>query len=254
MCRPWNYPYQSYRGFITGEISGWVALTIAHDPFYQTLFSSAKILLDHAYRFTDNLWNRNAYRQRNVFLYPPQDSNVCDSANDAVKGDGVCGLNGNTKIFEADQVATTCSDGDIEGPYQGFSTYTQLVGADNALLYQVFAPVSLLASYGIDATEDRLFQSQLTTITKHPSSGEVYRTRTAQSFDAFAFVGESTSASYYRERKVTESEFYTELKNTITEYGILNSDLCKWDSYGQNVTATGSFDACISHLEESFDL
>ena len=179
---------------------------------------------------------------------------MCDSTNDAVVGDGVCGVNGNTKIFEADQVATTCSDGGIEGPYQGFSTNTQLVGADNALLYQVFAPVSLLASFGIDATEDRSFQSQLTTITKHPSSGEVYRTRTAQSFDAFAFVGESTSASYYRERKVTESEFYTELKNTITEYGILNSDLCKWDSYGQNVTATGSFDACISHLEESFDL
>jgi hypothetical protein len=179
---------------------------------------------------------------------------VCDSTNDAVVGDGVCGVNGNTKIFEADQVATTCSDGGIEGPYQGFSTNTQLVGADNALLYQVFAPVSLLASFGIDATEDRLFQSQLTTITKNPSSGEVYRTRTAQSFDAFAFVGESTSASYYRERKVTESEFYTELKNTITAYGILDSDLCKWDSNNQNVTTTGSIDACISHLEESFEL
>ena len=128
MCRPWNYPYQSYRGFITGEIAGWVALTIAHDPFYQTLFSSAKNLLDHANHFSDNLWNINAYRQRNVFLYPPQDSNVCDSANDAVKGDGVCGVNGNTKIFEADQVATTCSGGGIEGPYQGLSTYSACWG------------------------------------------------------------------------------------------------------------------------------
>jgi len=122
------------------------------------------------------------------------------------------------------------------------------------LLYQVFAPASLLASFGIDATEDRLFQSQLTTITKNPSTGQVYRTRTAQSFDAFVFVGETTSASYYRERKVTESEFYTELNETITEYGILDNDLCKWDSNNRNVTTTGSIDACISHLEESFEL
>merc|ERR1719343_115535 len=34
----WNYKYDAYKGFITGEVSG------------------------------------NAYRQRNVFLYPPQDA------------------------------------------------------------------------------------------------------------------------------------------------------------------------------------
>ena len=194
--------------------------------------------------------NRNAYRQRNVFLYPKQDSAVCNdyvtnNATISVVGDGTCGTNGNTKVFAADQVATTCSDGGIEGPYQGLSTYTQLVGADNALLYQVFFP---------SATEDRLYQSQLTTITENPLTGQMYRTRTAQGFDVFTMPGESTFASYYRERKVNSSDFYLELNKTIAEYNILPSDLCQWDSFGKNVSITGSLDNCIVHLEESFKL
>jgi len=84
---------------------------------------------------------------------------------------------------------------------------------DNALLYQGFDPASLLASFGIDATEDRLFQSQLTTITKK-STEQVYR-KDRSSFDAFVFVGETTSVSSYRERKVTESKFYTKLKKRL---------------------------------------
>ncbi|OEU23034.1 hypothetical protein FRACYDRAFT_259284 [Fragilariopsis cylindrus CCMP1102] len=160
----WPYPYQSYKGFITGEISG------------------------------------NAYRQRNVFLYPKLDSAVCNdyvtnNATISVVGDGTCGINGNTKVFEADQIATTCSDGGIEGPYQGLSTYTQLVGSDNALLYQVFFPSALLNKYGVPATEDRLYQSQLTTITENPSTGQMYRTRTAQGFNVI--TGETSFASYY---------------------------------------------------------
>jgi len=100
----------------------------------------------------------------------------------------VCGTNGNMKVFEAYQSPTTCSlneelKGDIEGPFGSLSyTYTQLVGRDNALLYQVYIPK---ATFGI--TEDRIIQSQLTTITKvsDSSTGEtvVHRTRTAQGFD-----------------------------------------------------------------------
>jgi hypothetical protein len=89
----WNYPYKGYKGFITGNVQG------------------------------------NAYRQRNVFMYPPQDIAKCPFQNSTGKMDGsepvgvgVCGMNGNMKVFEADQHATTCStnpelQGDIEGPY-----------------------------------------------------------------------------------------------------------------------------------------
>lgn len=102
--------------------------------------------------------------------------------------------------------------------------------------------------------EDVLLQSQLTTITASPD-GQVYRTRTAQGFDAFVAVGQTTSASYYRERKVTEEEFYAELESTIADYNIREEDLCVWDNTNSAIGGVvGSFDACKEHLEESFAL
>ena len=220
-----------------------------------------------------------------------------------VVGDGECGINGNTKIFQAgeyllswhdhadtttkpgapwwcvgtmsssfsniiisrqtthkklsDQSATTCSlnpelGGDIEGPYISgpfeLPTFTQLVGDDNSLLYQVFVP-------SFTGGEDALLQSQLTTITKNPADGQVYRTRTAQGFDAFVNVGMSTYASYYRERKVTRDEFYAALESATVEYNVRDEDLCIWDNNGNNIPgAVGSLETCEAHLEESFAL
>jgi len=171
-----------------------------------------------------------------------------------VVGDGECGTNGNTKVFQADQAATTCADGDIEGLYiQGpFSlpTKTQLVGKDNALLYQVFIPGAMVGK-----DEDVLLQSQLTTITASGPDGQIYRTRTAQGFDAFVLVGESTSTSYYRERKVSKEEFYAALETTIADYNIREEDLCVWDSQNNAIAGVvGSLEACKEHLEESFTL
>jgi hypothetical protein len=218
---------------------------------------------NYAYQFLHSaapveIYNRNSYRQRNVFLYPPQVASVCAATKDAVQGDGECGTNGNTKIFMADQSATTCSTneelaGDIEGPFiQGsFSlpTKTQLVGQDNALLYQVFIPGAI-----VGAEEDRLLQSQLTTITESPD-GQIYRTRTAQGFDAFVNVGVTTSVSYYRERKVNKTEFYIALESAIVQYNINTDDLCKWDSSSNAIAnVIGSFDTCKDHLEQSFAL
>mmetsp|Transcript_20857 Transcript_20857/g.31317 ORF Transcript_20857/g.31317 Transcript_20857/m.31317 type:complete len:217 (+) Transcript_20857:620-1270(+) len=197
--------------------------------------------------------SRNAYRQRNVFLYPAQEASMCN-VDIPVVGDGECGTNGNTKVFQADQAATTCADGDIEGLYiQGpFSlpTKTQLVGKDNALLYQVFIPGAMVGK-----DEDVLLQSQLTTITASGPDGQIYRTRTAQGFDAFVLVGESTSTSYYRERKVSKEEFYAALETTIADYNIREEDLCVWDSQNNAIAGVvGSLEACKEHLEESFTL
>ena len=44
---------------------------------------------------------RNSYRQRNVFLYPPQLPSKCNIFENLVVGDGECGINGNTKVFQA---------------------------------------------------------------------------------------------------------------------------------------------------------
>ena len=124
-----------------------------------------------------------------------------------------------------------------------------MVGQDNALLYQVFVPSDILGK-----TEDVLLQSQLTTITKGPD-GQIYRTRTAQSFDAFVNVGSSTSASYYRERRVTQTEFYAGLESAIADYNIQAEDLCAWDSNNNPIAnVTGSLDTCKDYLEQSFAL
>lgn len=142
-------------------------------------------------------------------------------------------MNGNTKLFEADQSSATCDGGNIEGLYAGmFPTKTTLLG-DNALLYQVWY-------------NDAVVQSQLTTFTKSPS-GQMYRTRSAQGFDPM--TQKSNSMSYYRERKVSKDEFYQEFNNATKAYNIRMEDLCKADP---NSTELGSLQNCIDHLENSF--
>jgi hypothetical protein len=201
----WNYPYSTYRGFITGAIQG------------------------------------PAYRQRNVFLYPPQAEAICQS-RDEVVGEGSCGVNGNSKVFFADQVAADDdTDGTISGPYLDvFETSTVLVGRDNALLYQIYL-------FGM------LFQSQLTTLSTDDSGG-TRRTRSAQGFQA----GIPTSMSFYRERKVSKLEFYAAFDATLVEYNVLESDTCAWiDSpTGLGIIPseyTPGLDGCTAHLEQSFD-
>lgn len=238
----WPYRYDHYRGFITGNVSG------------------------------------NSYRQRNVFLYPPKILEQCTSKNETV-GFGECGVNGNMKTFKADQSATKCSTnpllgGSIEGPYGPLSyTYTSLIGQDNAVLYQVYLTADALNSYELfvlgnpyqrcNATtiycgydKDRIIQSQLTTLTSNEK--QEFRTRTAQGFDAFANIGSQTYASFYRERKVTEEEFWRTFNATIVEYNILDSDLCAWSSgdFGGTVPSEYSprLEACAEHLSQSFEL
>ena len=179
----------------------------------------------------------------------------CSDKESLVVGDGVCGVNGNTKVFMADQSATTCSEneevkGDIYGLYEGIlPTTTELVGKTNALLYQVFFPGYMFG----EGQEDRLYQSQLTTITRS-LSGQVHRTRTAQSFDVQSTFT-SEAVSYYREKRVNKTEFYAQFEEAISEYNINENDLCKWDSNGGAIAdKTGSLEACKDHLEQSFAL
>ena len=104
-------------------------------------------------------------------------------------------------------------------------------------------------------TEDRLMQSQLTTLTT-ALDGSVMRTRTAQGFDAFGDVGKPTYASFYRERKVDAEEFWAGFEATASEYEILPSDLCAWASGETGGTVPSGFapglEACREHLMESF--
>ena len=129
----WNYPYDHYYGFIHIELDG------------------------------------NSLKQRNVFIYPPQTAEKCE-ADDSTEGDGVCGTNGNEKVFGADQEASDC-EGNLAGPYTqgGFTldTTTKVLG-DDTVIYSVKIPDSM--GGGIN-------QNQLTTL---PGNG--VRVRTAQGF------------------------------------------------------------------------
>ena len=209
-----------------------------------TIFFGAIVL----YHMHEGNIEGGAYRQRNVFLYPPQpDPTVCSRLNPNVVGDGTCGVNGNSLVFVADQSADTCSDGSIGGPFESFDlifdTQTELVGADNALLYQVFAPEIPFGG--------RLFQSQLTTLT---GANDTIRTRSAQQFDGFGGTELPVSMSFYRETKVTEEEFYTAFNNTIEEYKILDSDLCSLTLGAvPYLNYTASYEQCIDHLNQSFE-
>ena len=171
----WPYRYDHYRGFIHLEVIG------------------------------------NAIRQRNVFLYPPLAAEGCTGEEGEVVGSGECGVNGNEKVFSADQTASDC-DGNLAGPFFAFgmelSTETTLIG-DDTVLYQVRLP------------DGGLTQNQLTSL-----PGNDTRVRTAQGL----FQGNPTYASFYRERKVTQEEFFEILAETRTEYNILEDDYCGYDS------------------------
>ena len=75
-------------------------------------------------------------------MYPPQLPEDCTGEHDEegnptdIVGAGACGVNGNEKIFLADQSATDCVGG-LAGPFQfgAFTvhTETQLIGDDSVL-------------------------------------------------------------------------------------------------------------------------
>ena len=187
----WNYPYDHYYGFIHIDLNG------------------------------------NALKQRNVFIYPPQTPEKCE-ADDSTEGDGVCGTNGNEKIFGADQSASDC-DGNLAGPYTqgGFTldTTTRVLG-DDTVIYSVRIPESM--GGGIN-------QNQLTTL---PGNG--VRVRKAQ---GFSFGAEQPSyASFYRETKITKDEWLAKLKEVRAANNILASDECAW------ITGGASGTTCSEHF------
>ena len=193
----WPYRYDHYKGFIHLKVEG------------------------------------NSIAQRNVFLYPPQAEASCDTEINVIGG-GACSINGNEKLFSANQSASDCKGG-LAGPYTTFGisvdTRTKLIDEDT-VVYQVAIPAG--NPFGLPPM---LLQNQLTTL-----PGDNSRVRTAQGFAPFS--GPSY-ASFYREKKVTKEEFFELLKTAREEYNILPSDECAWDNNGV---------ASNTSCEEHFDL
>lgn len=184
----WNYPYGDYKGFIVMNIEG------------------------------------NSLKQRNVFLYPPQDIAKCGG----VVGNGVCGTHGNEKVFEANQEAVDCS-GNLAGPFVAgpytLDTATTIMGNDTIVYRVSLGPL--------------IFQNQLTTLT---SAG--IRVRTAQGFD---FGQNPSYGSFYRERRVSKEEWLSELSAAREAYNIRTEDYCGWTSAN-----TESEKSCCEHFMMTF--
>ena len=191
----WPYRYDHYRGYIPLSVVG------------------------------------NSIRQRNVFLYPAQHPEQCTGAEGEVKGNGECGVNGNEKVFSADQSASDCQGG-LEGlfvtAFGNANTFTQLVGEDR-VLYQVV--------FDSPPFQGNLMQSQLTTL-----PGDDSRVRTAQGFNVV--TGSPSYSSFYRETKVSREEFFEALELTRQLYNIRPEDECGWDG----VTNQPSGTDCDTHF------
>ena len=144
-----------------------------------------------------------------------------------VVGIGTCSVNGNEKIFSADQTATDCS-GSLSGPYSigpfVVDTSTRIIGEDTVL-------------YQVRLFEDGpLIQNQLTSL-----PGNDTRIRTAQGLNS----GNASYASFYRERRVLRDEFYAELAASRQANNILEVDQCGFDQGSQPSGIT-----CDEHFGE----
>eukprot|EP00629_Pelagomonadales_sp_RCC1024_P017461 CAMPEP_0119260846 /NCGR_PEP_ID=MMETSP1329-20130426/1093_1 /TAXON_ID=114041 /ORGANISM="Genus nov. species nov., Strain RCC1024" /LENGTH=341 /DNA_ID=CAMNT_0007260315 /DNA_START=128 /DNA_END=1153 /DNA_ORIENTATION=- len=185
---------------------------------------------DHYYGFIHLELDGNKLKQRNVFVYPPQTKEKCEQ-DDSVVGTGACGFHGNEKIFGADQEASDC-DGNLAGPYEmgGFvlDTTTKVLG-DDTVVYSVKLP----EEFGGGFT-----QNQLTTL---PGNG--VRVRTAQ---GFAFEGQPSYASFYRETKLDQDAWLEKLREVREANNVLESDHCAWK------TGAGTTDPSGVTCEEHF--
>ena len=228
----WNYPYDHYKGFITGSVDG--------GSYSQREPRHHKPVPARAYppptRRPLSHTEHPVVFAGNTFFYPPQTAARCTENNSTYVADEMCSVHGAAKLFQADQTTEFCNEKDggrISGPYGADSTITTLIGTQ-AVLYQIWSSDS--------NGESVLSQSQMTTIT-HLSDGQIRRTRTAQFFDKNS--GEAAQFSFYRELKVHESTFWTQFNATMVEYNVSPATIDK--------RCTGRFGNLKQFMEGSFD-
>jgi len=186
-CKPLlNFEaWQRENGWWVGE---YTFLGPNGDPFESV--TAQNRLYDHYAGFIHLEINGCQLKQRNIFIYP--------SKNQTEGGDEV--------LFQADQESTT-NDGSLFGVFDAgfamFNTYTTIIN-DITVLYQIHNTLE-------NGQDGDIFQSQLTTL---PTSQ--YRVRTAQGFGNNI----ARSASYYRETKVSEQEFFSLFQQRRDQYNV----------------------------------
>jgi len=190
----WNYGYGHYAGFIHLELDG------------------------------------NKLRQRSVFVYPPQDAELCEE-DASVVGEGICGRNGNEDVFSVDHAASDCNGNlaaNIEMGEMSVETTSKIIGADT-VVYTVQLPDRPGAVHGYFGAG--FHQRQLTTL-----PGNDVRVRTVQRFFS---DGTPSYASFYRETKLDKAEWVAKLKEYRAAYNVRAEDECAWRMGGGTIVESG---------------
>ena len=172
----WNYPYDHYRGFITGSVEGGsysqreprphpqsgparfyppptrralvCASTTIHLARCRSKFPppAPPLVPTRIVVYTAPAHLTDLRRMAgNTFLYPPQTATRCTENNATFVDDETCGTMGTANLFQADQTTEYCNQkegGRISGPdsknWNGtYPTITTLIGTQ-AVLYQVW--------------------------------------------------------------------------------------------------------------------
>jgi len=146
-----NYPFDHYKGFITGSVEGGSysqreprvptpAQRPPHPHPTPHIYEGGELYIQHA----AHLRSASHAVAGNTFLYKPQTATRCAENNATYVDDETCGTMGTANLFQADQTTEYCNQkegGRISGPdsknWNGtYPTITTLIGTQ-AVLYQV---------------------------------------------------------------------------------------------------------------------
>eukprot|EP00171_Calliarthron_tuberculosum_P021335 IDg21335t1 len=163
----------------------------------------------------------------------PQNPAECTGPGNVV-GTGKCGVNGNERVFNTDQIAADCS-GNVAGSFRSgnvsFDTKTTVaLGGSDTVLYQV------RLSQDAPSAAGELFQNQLTTV-----GADGTRVRSAHAL--LPGTGTARALSFFREERVTEDVWRRRLAEVRAQFNVLASDYCGWDIARQRPNRT-----CAEHF------
>jgi len=188
------------------------------------------------------------YYQHNYFFYPPATTQFCSENSNPtpgklnVYGNGVCGVNGGFKSFNAFGTSSHEKDGTMHS-LPGAGTYANYVN----IAYPIDGNTLLYTSTD-DSTQ---FHSQTNVF--YPD--DTRRTRTAYGFD-YNTPGEVNPLYYsslYREEKVTKEEFLKALSDFSTLYNVPPEDAAPFPM--ESACLTGNWAGGVNAVcpsEESF--
>lgn len=219
-------------GFWVGNVS---MLNAAERTFFEWP-SSQWNYSPRDYRLFIHAWiseDGRTYEEDGVYLYPPQNEEKCSASGYETQGTGVCGVNGNEKIYTNNPMVLSSCQGTLSHNFvRGNMTVTvelEIVDDTTAVETASIAPMSMTtkATTRVSSTEKAalIFKTGDSDI-----AGDPY----IAFYERFVNLGKGEAA---------EQQWLTQLAAQRSEYNILASDFCGHDSSG-----AASEESCSDHF------